>query len=245
MRIQRIRKPLLRIAYTCRQGASHRIFILIAQVFHKLLWPFASLYLPFSRDLTLRLVRVMRMRWMATSVSTGALPVSLKAYMSGKKTNKNNSINTHTKKKPYEIWLPWARTKLRNNLRTENEIIGSLNLQIFSPNRWQSQLNQNGRHIRQFLTLGLSDFRDIRTHHRASMWNEVIASKQNADGHEHDYYMWGNKDARLIVKYDNDNINKGRRGYNFRQLWRQRKRLFKRQNANSVSRKYARPSLRT
>lgn len=36
-------------------------------------------YLPFSRDLTLRLVRVMRMRWMATSVSTGALPVSLKA----------------------------------------------------------------------------------------------------------------------------------------------------------------------
>lgn len=34
---------------------------------------------PFSRDLTLRLVRVMRMRWMATSVSTGALPVSLKA----------------------------------------------------------------------------------------------------------------------------------------------------------------------
>lgn len=38
-------------------------------------------YSPFSRDLTLRLVRVMRMRWMATSVSTGALPVSLKACM--------------------------------------------------------------------------------------------------------------------------------------------------------------------
>lgn len=48
-----------------------------------------NFYSPFSRDLTLRLVRVMRMRWMATSVSTGALPVSLKAYMSA------NRLLTH------------------------------------------------------------------------------------------------------------------------------------------------------
>lgn len=95
VRVQHVRKSLLRIAYTCRQGASHGKFILIAQVSRKLLRPFAGLYLPFSRDLTLRLVRVMRMRWMATSVSTGALPVSLKAYMSGETTV---LTHRHTKK---------------------------------------------------------------------------------------------------------------------------------------------------
>lgn len=81
--------PWLRIAYTNRQDASRRIFILIAQVCVSYMLTIGSFYSPFSRDLTLRLVRVMRMRWMATSVSTGALPVSLKAYMN------ENRLLTH------------------------------------------------------------------------------------------------------------------------------------------------------
>lgn len=80
---------------------SYRAFILIAKDVDKV--KVFKVKVPFSRDLTLRLVRVIRMRWMATSASTGALPVSLNAYRCKERI-------THVKK--YIYFLQKRATKL-------------------------------------------------------------------------------------------------------------------------------------